>query len=110
MTWAAARMSRQRLPWRRVEGEVPFTKGRMTPMNDCPQGLKSCANPATAAIATVQMASGVSTVRASPQLISNQIEQAYELPLKQFPLPPFWHSPHSTWCLPPHTHVQDVRM
>ena len=36
---------------RRVR-EAPCTKGRITPTKDSPQGLNSCANPATAASAT----------------------------------------------------------
>lgn len=46
-------------------------------MKDCPQGLNSCANPATTAIHSDQRASVASTSAiVSIQLIPNQIEQA----------------------------------
>jgi hypothetical protein len=69
-------------------------------MNDCPQGLNSWANPATAAMATIQAVTR-----------DNRPYQRYQIEQYQGPAPqvvPFEHSPQPQ-VKPPLTQVQYVR-
>lgn len=84
-------------------------------MNDCPQGLKSCANPATAAIQMVQ-ARKPSSIFAPPLRLAPRFPQFQnhaehvKLPVKQSTVPVV-HSPHQTRLpVPESTQLQVKRL